>query len=130
MSSRYEVVVDDDTYELFRSALSLSLTQAGFKTGVRIVGMESPSVTGFRKGEDVITMEAAEAEGGDFRIVVESETLDVQHLVLEVIENAALHMISVLARSLDEPSREALAEDLRELLQSIPPGEEPAEQES
>jgi hypothetical protein len=130
MSSRYEVVVDDDTYELFRNALSLSLTQAGFETGVRIVGMESPSVTGFRKGEDVITMEAAEAEGGDFRIVVESGTLDVQRLVLEVIENAALHMISVLARSLDEPSREALAEDLQELLQSIPPGEEPAEQES
>ena len=36
----------------------------------------------------------------------------------------------LLARSLDGPSREALAEDLQELLRSIPPGEEPAEQES
>ena len=124
MSNRYEVLVDDDTYELFREAMAHTLKSQGFKEGLRVVGMDSPSIAEFRKGETAVTLQAVVLSGGDFRVVVESETLDVDRLVLDIVENTVLHLVSLLARSLDESARDSLMRDLRELLRSIPPGEE------
>ena len=124
MSNKYEVLVDDDTYELFREAMSHTLKGRGFKEGLQVTGMDSPSVAEFHKDEDAVTLQATVVGGGDFRVVVESETLDVDRLVLDIVENTVLHLVSLLARTLDEPARDSLVRDLRELLRSIPPGEE------
>lgn len=124
MNKKYEAVVDDDTYELFREAMSHTLRFDGYKETLRLIGMESPSVLKFRKGDDEVTFEASVRSGNVFYLTVESETLDVDRLVLDVVEETVLRMVSVLARSMDESDRESLVGDLRELLHSIPPGRE------
>lgn len=126
MSKRYEAVVDGDTYELFREAMSHTLKSAGYKETMRLIGMETPSVLKFKKADDEVTLEASVRSGDAFDIVVESETLDVDRLVLDVVEETVLRMVSVLARYMDESGRESLVSDLRELLRRIPPGAESA----
>jgi hypothetical protein len=129
VSKRYEAVVDDDTYQLFREAMSHTLRFDGYKETLRLIGMETPSVVKFRKADDEVTLEASARSADEFHIVVESETLDVDRLVLDVVEETVLRMVSVLARSMNESERENLVGDLRELLHSIPPGAESATEE-
>jgi hypothetical protein len=129
MGNRYEVVVDDDTYELFREAASHVLPRDGFEVRFGLVGMESPSVSEFRKGENFLILQAVPLSGGDMRVVVESETLDVETLVSTVVEEAVLRLVSILGASLDESHREDMARDLRDLLRSLPPGKETDEEQ-
>ena len=130
MSNRYEVVVDDDTYELFREAMSHILARDRFHVRLRIVGMESPSVVEFRRDQDEVTLQAIPMSGDNVRVRVESETLDVETLVSTVVEEAALRLVSLLASSLDEPARERMVRELRELLRSLPPGKGAKEKDS
>ena len=124
MSNRYEAFVDEDTHDLFQEAMLLTLKNKGFKEGLHVTGMESPSLIEFRREEDVVTLQTDLIGDAETRVVVESETLNVDRLVREAVEETTLRLVAILARGLDETGRHDLVRGLREWLRNIPPGKE------
>jgi hypothetical protein len=121
LSSRYQVTLDEDTYDLLRSALSSTLKRLGFKEGISVVRMEGASVVEFRKKASRVTLQSHSIGADKLQVVVETDTGDVEALIVDVIERTALRLLWALCSPLGLEARERLARELRDMLQKLPP---------
>ena len=128
MAYSYEAVVTVAGYEMFQHAFRRYMADLKFdhmSVGGRLGGLTAYQ---FRRDDHLVSLSvSAEAQDG-FRIVVHSDTLQVEQLVLDALTEGVADFLQPFCKTFTDRSSEAvllsLIQDLRDAFERIL-GEEP-----
>ena len=117
---RYTLKLDRRSCDLFQSALEHALQIKGFHPVAQLRLTQGTGIMQFKNNGDIVAVHASEKEGGNLELVVESERVEVEPLVVEAVEESVLKLLSVLTGPLSDEKRTSVLEWLRQHMG--PPG--------
>ena len=128
MPYSYEAVVTFAAHEMFQDAFSRYMATLKFdhmSVAGRVGGLTAHQ---FRRDDHLVSLSVAAEGQGSFRIVVHSDTLQVEQLVLDALTEGVADLLQTFCETLtDQSSKEillSLIKDLRDAFERIL-GEEP-----
>ena len=128
MAYSYEAVVTVAAHEMFQDAFSRYMAALKFdhmSVGGRVGGLTAHQ---FRRDDHLVSLSVSAEGQGSFRIVVHSDTLEVEQVVLDALTEGVADFLQPFCETLTDQSSEAillsLIQDLRDAFERIL-GEEP-----
>ena len=116
MSDTYEVVVDTAGRQMFQEAFYTYMTRIGFahlSVGGRLGAQSSHD---YRSDHGVVSLSASTVGQSHFRLVIHSETISVEPLVLDALTEGAADFLQPFYESL---SSTAGGQTLRDLITGL-----------
>ena len=125
MAYSFEVALRFSIKEIFEEAFSSHMDVLGYNR-LSLSGGEQ-EVRGFRRDDYLISLSVTSEEHGLYRVIVHSETVPLDDLVLAAMQEAATSLLEPLCQALtglpSQELRETLLRNLGELLTNIRRGQ-------
>ncbi|MFC1935853.1 hypothetical protein ACFLX9_03760 [Chloroflexota bacterium] len=119
MSYQYEVTVDTDLYDVFRTVATRVLGSQGFRAGLHVANFSGLGVIEYHRNDEVVTLSITEEAHDQRKLTVRSETVDVVSLVVSVVEQSAIGLTASFWAPALGVSRETLIRDVGRALRRI-----------
>ena len=119
MSYFYEVTVDADLCDVFRTMVTRVLGRQGFRAGLHVSSLRGTGVVEYHRNDEVVILSTTEEAHDQRHLTVSSEVVDVAPLVISVVERLAIDLTASFWAPAMDVSREALMRDVSRALRRI-----------